>query len=167
MNQDVFKRNNAIRLFTFFPLNKRSELHNYLVKIPEYVEFNEDNREMPRVLFNDTTQKNLNTIIHAFIINGIKQDILPKIYNSIYDGMLELEPDINDMVVTDTTAELIEPQITNAFNDDNNNNNEELPLAIPIAKSFGGKRTKNKRKKQKNKKTKRAKKTKKQKSRRQ
>jgi hypothetical protein len=51
MNKDIFNREQAVRLFPFFPLNRRSELHNYLVKIPEYVEFNEDNREMPSVLF--------------------------------------------------------------------------------------------------------------------
>ena len=156
MNQDVYKRNEAIRLFPFFPLDKRDLLHNYLNKIPEYVKFNDNNREMPSVLFKDTTNRELNFIIHWFIVNGINQDILPKIYNAIYDGMLKLEPDINDMVVTDTTAELIQPPLANAFENEqfDNNSEYELPVAIPIAKPLGG--TKNK----KNKKSKRSKRSK-------
>lgn len=142
MNNNDFKRKEAIRLFPFFPLEKRSELHNYLVKIPEYDKFNNDNREMSSVLFKDTTKKNLNTIIHGFIINGIKQDILPKIYNAIYDGMHELEPYINDMVVTDTTVELIQPPLADAVESEGSKNG--LPLAIQVAKPAGGKGTKNK-----------------------
>jgi hypothetical protein len=41
------------------------------------------------------TNKELNLIIHWFIVNGINQVILPKIYNAIYDGIIKLEPDIN------------------------------------------------------------------------
>ena len=156
MNQNVFNRDEAIRLFHFFPLDKRGLLHNYLNKIPEYVKFNDDNREMPSVLFKDTTNRELNFIIHWFIVNGINQDILPKIYNAIYDGMLELEPDINDMVVTDTTAELIQPPLANAFENEqfNNNSEHELPVAIQIAKSLGGTKSKGKGKKGKSKRNK-------------
>ena len=78
MNKDIFNREQAVRLFPFFPLNRRSELHNYLVKIPEYVEFNEDNREMPRFLFNDPTQKKLNTIItdwEVYLTFGLSQNL--------------------------------------------------------------------------------------------
>ena len=75
MNKDIFNREQAVRLFPFFPLNRRSELHNYLVKIPEYVKFNENNREMPSVLFKDPTNKELNLIIHWFIVNGINSII--------------------------------------------------------------------------------------------
>ena len=151
MNQYVFNRDEAIRLFPFFPLDKRGLLHNYLNKIPEYVKFNENNREMPSVLFKDTTNRELNLIIHWFIVNGINQDILPKIYNAIYDGMLEIEPDINDMVVTDTTAELIQPPLANAFENEqfNNNSEHELPVAIQIAKSLGGTKSKSRRNKSK------------------
>jgi hypothetical protein len=147
MNKDIFNRDEAIRLFPFFPLYKRDLLHNYLNKIHEYVKFNDDNREMPSVLFKDTTNRELNFIIHWFIVNGINQDILPKIYNAIYYGMLKLEPDINDMVVTDTTAELIQPPLANAFENEqfNNNSEYELPVAIPIAKPLGGTRNRSKR----------------------
>ena len=157
MNQYVFNRDEAIRLFPFFPLDKRGLLHNYLNKIPEYVKFNENNREMPSVLFKDTTNRELNFIIHWFIVNGINQDILPKIYNAIYDGILELEPDINDMVVTDTTAELIQPPLANAFENEqfNNNSEHELPVAIPIAKHLGGRKNKSRRNKSKRNKSKR------------
>ena len=144
MNKDIFNRDEAIRLFPFFPLDKRDLLHNYLNKIPEYVKFNDNNREMPSVLFKDTTNRELNFIIHWFIVNGINQDILPKIYNAIYDGMLKLEPDINDMVVTDTTAELIQPPLASAFENEqfDNNSEYELPVAIPIAKHKKSKRNK-------------------------
>jgi hypothetical protein len=147
MNQDVYKRNEAIRLFPFFPLDKRVLLHNYLIKIPKYVEFNDDNREMPSILFKDTRNTELNLIIHWFIVNGINQDILPKIYNAIYDGMLKLEPDINNMVVTDTIAELIQPPLANAFENEGSKNG--LPVAIQVAKPLGGKSRKNKRGKNK------------------
>jgi hypothetical protein len=51
------------------------------------------------------------------------------------------------MVVTDTTAELIQPPLANAFENEqfDNNSEYELPVAIPIAKPLGG--TKNKRNK--------------------
>ena len=147
------KRERAIKLFPFFPLDKRNQLHEYLIKIPEYVEFNDDNRRMPSVLFNDITNTELNLIIHWFIVNRINQNILPKIYNAIYDGMIELEPNINNMVVNDTTAELIQPLFANVIENDKSYNNSKLPVAIPL----GGKRIKSKRIKSKRIKSKRIK----------
>jgi len=152
MNNNDFKRKEAIRLFPFFPLEKRSVLHNYLVKNPKYAKFNDDNREMPSVLFKDTTNTELNLIIHGFIVNGINQDILPKIYNAIYDGMYEIEPDINDVVVTNTTAELIQIPLADAIESEGSKNG--LPMAIQVAKPAGGKGTKNKNKRNKSKRNK-------------
>ena len=155
-----YKRKEAIRLFPFFPRDKRSELYNYLLfDSPVYKSFqlNEELRGMPRNIFM-SDERDLTQIIHGFIINGLKLLELPQIFNSIYDRMIQLEPGIEKMVVTETTGERIQNKAVEVVRVPGVKNPYE-PVAVQIFS--GGKRKKNKRKKTKTKKQTKTKKTKK------